>query len=122
MQPFAACRADRVRHREYDAAARDDPRRHRGRADEDGDWHVKSSVKVTAAARALTPAHRYVSRRNNRMIAGRIWRSGLSGQKSDANRAMSGRPMRTERANMAAVATVRMIGWKKYTKSLPLRR
>jgi hypothetical protein len=71
---------------------------------------VSSSVRVVAAATALTPAHRYVSRRNNCTIAGRRWTSGLIGQKSAAKRAMSGRPTSTERANRAEVATVRMIG------------
>ena len=46
-------------------------------------------------------------------IAGRACRSRLSEQKSAADRAINGRPIRTETANAAAVATVRMIGWKK---------
>ena len=39
-----------------------------------------------------------------------------------ANRAMSGRPMTTDSANVAPVTRVRRIGWTKYTKAFPLSR
>ena len=81
---------------------------------------VNNSVKLVAAVIALTPAQRYVSRRNNCTIAGRHCTSGVSGQKSSANRAISGRPMTTDAARKTAVTTVRMIGWRKYTTSLSL--
>src|SRR5262245_23920256 len=83
---------------------------------------VRRSVRLTAAATALTPAHRYVRRLNSRTIAGLAWTSSLSGQKSLANRVMSGRPIATETPKVAAVTTVRRIGCTKYTNELPLSR
>jgi hypothetical protein len=47
---------------------------------------------------------------------------GAERGKSVAKRAMSGRPIRTDTANIAAVASLRTIGCTKYTKVFPLHR
>ena len=58
VESFAACGADRVRDGQHDAATGDDPRRDGRRADEHGDGDGEQQVRLTAAAMALTAAHR----------------------------------------------------------------
>ena len=67
---------------------------------------LTSMPNVVAAVTMCTPAHNSVSPWNSRTMRGRLATSGASWQKSDATRAITGRPITTEPANSAASTTV----------------
>jgi hypothetical protein len=74
---------------------------------------VSSRTRLEAATTMLTAPHRYVSRLKSLRMPGLHCTSGVSGQKSAANRVINGLPTATEPRNSAAVSTVRRIGWAK---------